>query len=229
MSLTDLDCARLVAAQYAGDTSPFDVWISEGHPSWRSVAWAAKVVGDHVVFVLEGSHDGYDWGRDAQFLPVWVNGAHLHAGFWANMPETWEMMKGFRAMTGAPVIFCGHSLGAAHADDLAWLALQDDYDVRALIRWGEPAPSYNSVLGGALSVIPIRRSYINERPAPRWPDQQDPIPALPLKIFGAKHPDQFTPIFAGPTGDDLLRWHHFGTVAGGGGYLSMTPKAFILP
>lgn len=223
--ITDLDCARLVAAQYAGDRSQFQLFVDPAHDDFSGVAWAAKQVNGVWVIVFEGSHDAPDWANDFRFLPTLGLKATFHRGFYHDMPLTWSTI---RAMCPGRKVCCGHSLGAARADICTWLALQDDERAAAYIRWGEPAPGYGPELGGALEGIP-GRSYRNVKPSPRHANEVDLVCEVPPAILDARHPQPFTDVYVEPDaaarkwGKELLAWHHFPL------YLSKTPATIVIP
>ncbi len=221
--VTDLDGAKLVAAQYAGQKAAFDIYIDPGHKDWSGIAWAAKKIGAVWFIVLEGSHDAPDWAKDFRFLPQDVDGVTLHRGFNQGMRVLVDAIS--LLCVGAKVIL-GHSLGAARADILTWYLESSGDHVLAYIRWGEPAPGYGPRLGTSLVGIP-GRSYRNVKPSPRHANDVDLVTEVPPAIFDARHPQPFTDIYAQPDAEaskwGLLSWHHFKL------YLSVTPDTVIIP
>ncbi len=223
MPFTDLDAAKLVAAQYGGLRNSFDIFVDPLHNDWSGIAWAAKKIGAVWVICLEGSHDPPDWAMDFRFLPVDVNGVTLHRGFNQGIHDLWMQIAD--KCPGAK-IFVGHSLGAARADILTWYASMAGDHVLAYIRWGEPAPAYGSRFGTDLAQVP-GRSYRNVKPSPRYADEVDPVCEVPPVIFGARHPQPFLDVYAAPNEEASkwgpLRFHHFQL------YLSVTPPTIIIP
>lgn len=220
--ISHLTCAQLIAAQYAGDKSQFDVFKNPQSNDWSVLAWAAKKVEGVWIICFEGSHDPPDWAQDFRFLPIDRGGITFHRGFYYNMPETWDTIK--KACPG-PKIFAGHSLGAARADVCTWMALQDGEKALAYVRWGEPAPAYGPAFGNALEGIP-GASYRNVKPSPRHANEVDLVTEVPPAIFDARHPQPFCDVYAQPDVEadkwGLLSWHHFGL------YLGATPETVIV-
>ncbi len=218
--ISHLTCAMAVAKQYAG--GQFDTFVDPKHDDWADVAWAAEVIDGVVVVCLEGSHHPPDWAKDFRFLPLPIVGATVHRGFYQGMPATWQAIKRFIA--GRTFVLCGHSLGAARADILTYLAVLDGTPPLAYLRWGEPAPAYGPAFGLALAGVK-GTSYRNVKSSPRHANEVDLVTEVPPAIFDARHPQPFTDVYAPPDAEaakwGLLAYHHFGL------YLSVTPETLI--
>lgn len=223
--LTDKNVAGLIAAQYAGDSAQFQIFVDPPHNDFNGVAWAAKQIGGVWVVCFEGSHDPPDWAHDFDPRRVTVDGlGEIHAGFYANMEHTFGLIldqcRGER-------IFAGHSLGAAHAGIATALAVRAGEPPRFYLRWGEPAPAWGPQFGTVIAGVP-GRTYRNIKPH-GFATEQDLVTAGPLAIAGWRHPQSFSDVWAPP--DASLPWyerwgilalHHFHL------YLGATPADMVI-
>lgn len=224
--LTDLDVAKLVAAQYAGSLDIFDVFVDPVHNDFAGVAWAAKQIDGVWVICFEGSHDPPDWAHDFDPRRITVPGlGDLHAGFYVNMEHTLGVI--LDACPG-DILFAGHSLGAAHAGIATALAVRAGRPPRFYLRWGEPAPAWGPQFGTVVAGVP-GRSYRNRKPH-GWATDEDLVTAVPLALAGWRHPQPFGDLWspAYPSEPWYERWgivalHHWAL------YLSATPATVILP
>lgn len=123
--ITDLDVIDHVDALYQHSGSIQVSWDHYDDGSDDGVVWAAKRMNGFWLVVNRGSVTEQDFCRDLYALPRAVRDLGcVHAGFYIGAPEQHEEI---RALIGTdPVIFSGHSLGAARAQDQAalWAAAQ---------------------------------------------------------------------------------------------------------
>lgn len=210
--MTDADICDLVAATYdPGSTWDFqDSGANDDH-----VYWCVKVAPGALHIAFRGSVDNTDWQRD--FLAVTANPAPfnhkslgpVHAGFFVGIPDVWAELKGIVAKVALPVMFEGHSLGAAHAALCAALAVCDGISPAGLVLFGEPNEGFQQ-FAGALAAVPVR-SYRNRREVPL--PLHDPVTDVPFRLplfpyVGSGSPRPRLDLATGTVDLDPFSLHH---------------------
>ena len=111
----------------------------------------------------------------------------------------------------APVFIAGHSLGAGEAEECAFDRVKRGLPVDGVYVIGSPRPG-NSVLGTALSKVPVWRS-IQNRVGPHFPDY-DLVTSVPFEAGPLFDYSQIAPfeLIAEPAAPNdtwgLFRYHH---------------------
>jgi len=120
-------CVGLCRDIYVLDSSAPQTW--DEFQVTAGVCWGLKFQDKTAYVVFRGSDDKLDWLRDLTGIDHAAEGVVDHDkfgrmwdGFVIGMAETWKAIKPLLAGLDA-VVFTGHSLGAAHADVAAGLAL----------------------------------------------------------------------------------------------------------
>jgi Lipase (class 3) len=198
--------ASLMRATYAypGDLpTTWDHW-DNGHDD--GVVWGAKKVDGVWYIALRGSVILSDWIHDAEAVAIYCSAlnAHVHPGF------NWGMEKVYGEVSmivGTDYwISCGHSLGAARADNLTAYAIKSGHPPIARVVCGEPKPGFKDFCDIVSQVDGV--SFIN-----RDATGHDLVPDVPLKLEIAPYsrPSALLPLDVTPPpfdGIDLFRFHH---------------------
>jgi hypothetical protein len=228
--ITLVDCGNLILAQYGRGPDPG--WDLLQDSNRGGVAVAVKVIQSagvrYVVRCWEGSHDEQDWWHDvdAEHVAITDMGS-MHKGFMIGMLETWRMLA---EKFPGPSVDCGHSLGAAHATIAAGIGVIYGKAPLFYARWGEPAVCRGPEVGNLLTGVPgVSLRNIQHG---GFETERDYVCSVPLSLFGWRHPQVFTDVWAPPNAEaekwGPFMYHHFGS-ADGGGYLSVTPATVIVP
>lgn len=206
----DLDvvktAASLCRATYAYPGDVPTVWDHWDAGADDGIVWGAKEVGLTWFVALRGSVTLQDWIDDAEALALWCPAlsAHVHPGFnWA-IDKVWGKVK---AIVGSdPWVACGHSLGAARADNLTAYAIRDGAGPMARVVYGEPRPGFTDFCN-LVATVP-GASFINMNG-----DGRDRVPAVPIKFPDEPYerPSPLMPLIVTPPpfdGVDFFRFHH---------------------
>jgi len=209
--ISDLEISRLSSGIY-GSPSPLIQWdhFNDGMDS-LGVCWGVKTIDGFDVVVFRGSTDILDWVRDLTVLAdPFIHGGlgPVHPGFFESLPQTWESIKG---VLKNPVIFAGHSLGAARADLMAGLAILDGYHPARTVVIGEPRPAFRELVD-ILAPYP-RAAYRTVDEVRHWDGEEDPVTGVPLSLLVESyvHPSPLIDLPVSPLFPDLwgpLRLHH---------------------
>lgn len=127
-----------------------------------------------LVVAFPGSNDLACWKADFNFLPQNIPGLGcVHRGFW----DAWQAIETdvWAAIDGRPVIFAGHSLGAAIAILAAAASTNGGNPPEAVYGFEPPRVSFD------LSI----RTVLAQVPTHLYKNGNDIVPDLP---FGAHHP-----------------------------------------
>lgn len=167
--MKDAEIVACLAQQYAGET--FD--HSE---ETAGVYWSIRhgATGGADLVLLRGSVTPQDWLRDfeselGRALPDWPQLGLLPDGFTKGLPQALAAISA-RLGDGAKLVVAGHSLGAAHASQLAAMLLQR-YSIERLVLCGCPRPG-TSQLVEVLAGVAVA-SYRN---------RSDPVCDVPVTI-----------------------------------------------
>lgn len=205
--ITDHDIAELCVGSYAaaGDAVTWDFW--ENGATNMDVAYGVKIVDGVAVVIFPGSVTFLDWRRD---LDTWADTPHvhpqlgpLHEGFYLGMEMTWDKIKSRGALR---MIFGGHSLGAARANNLTGLASIDGAPPIAKVLFGEPKSGFQQ-LAAITSKVP-GRTYRNGSSV-----FHDVVTDVPYYISPLlySHDRDFTLVRVDPPAIDefgFFAWHH---------------------
>jgi len=156
---SDLWIAQRLVDLYAGGTG-FDYYDPGKGPS--GICWASQRSEDVTDIFLRGSATFWDWVKDLMLLPApWEHDTLglIQPGFALGMDRCWAAIK---ANTIGPWRLHGHSLGAARADILAGLMLEEGIAPLGLVLFGEPKPGFQK-LADYIASVP-RHSYRNGNP-----------------------------------------------------------------
>jgi hypothetical protein len=215
MSLTHRDLADLVAALYdAPDSVP---WLYRSNLDANVYMGIIRQGGAFIV-ATRGSFDFEDWLHDLRAKPTKPVGRpelqKVHAGFYGGTPEAWDIIA--EHMDDEPVVFCGHSLGAARAVILAGHMLAVGFQPTFVCRWGEPA-----------ALFPEGNEFIKDVPGVSYCNGVGPfVDAVTQSTlpFGYRHSVSLTNVSASPGKVSMLdpfALHHFAL------YQSVTPTMEI--
>src|SRR5579859_421945 len=138
--MTDHDLAQIQLAIYADAPPSPDYWSHLGTGDMvygiRRAEYAEH--GSVDVICFRGSVTFKDWLLDfAAFADPFIHSGlgPVHPGFYAGMDIAWQQI---RAISRAPRIVIGHSLGAARAAVLTGLMVLDGQAPVQRVVWGEP-------------------------------------------------------------------------------------------
>jgi surfactin synthase thioesterase subunit len=215
--------ADLTAALYGEAGAPSVNWEYLS-PAGADVYMGLVRADNRLLAVARGSVVFKDWVHDVTALaraPL----AHpqlgkVHTGFYEGTEEAYRIIRE-HMRPGNELVLCGHSLGAAHADVLAGLALLDGVTPRYLCCWGEPRPGMQT-LADMLRPLP----GISFQNASRF--RADLVTLVPFSFPPDEyvHPRELTRVTA-PPGSSIIAdigvfaWHHFTL------YRSVTPMTEI--
>lgn len=199
--------SSLCRATYAYPGDPRYIWDHFDDGDSDGVVWGAKKIDGLWRIALRGSVKLQDWIRDAEALAVRcasLNGVTLHPGFNAGMQHTASEVSDLVGTD--PWLACGHSLGAARADNLTAYAIKDGWPPIACIVFGEPKPGFRD-FGDFVAEVP-RVSFINQGTT-----GHDCVPDLPVRLILEPYtwPSPLVALDVTPPpfdGVDLFRFHH---------------------
>ena len=193
----DAALVDLVMQLYGPDGSDPTQWDYLGTSDIGYVA-AKKVDGVWIV-ISRGSVTGPDWIENLNAVPIWhpVLG-HVHAGFLAGVMAH---QADIEALVEPPVIYIGHSRGAAESDIRLGLALHKfgpGAEVFA-VAWGKPRAGFKQL---ADLIGPNARWYANAG---------DPVCDVPVLFDLYVQPGERIDVAVPPPPDDpwgLVAPHH---------------------
>lgn len=204
---TDLAIAKLTLSLYHEEEwSTFD--HVERPESDSGICWAIKSLEDATVVITRGSTTKQDWFRDFlalpahEMMPYSVLGP-VHSGFSVGLPVAWGAIKQIFGTINKPVVFAGHSLGAARAWILAAMSIVDGIMPSRIVVFGSPRPGFSQLA-----------TVINEAPQKSYRNGHDVVCAVPFTIppsFLYVEPAAFTLLDVAPAADDPwgpLAHHH---------------------
>jgi len=129
---------------------------------------------DFTVLAFRGSDDVTAWATNLDALPAtWRGGGKVHRGFAEALDAVWTEVEAGLALTAGPLLFTGHSLGAALATLAASLRPE-----AALYTFGSPR------VGNAGFLAAMR-----QRPgaATRYVNHRDIVCRVPSARLGYRH------------------------------------------
>lgn len=141
------------------------------------VTWGIRLDSAFRIVVCRGSVTPQDWLRDfesevATVVNNYPSLGYVPYGFGKGLTETYKSVRFLlQAQWLSPIIICGHSLGAAHAAELAGMFVADNINVARIVLCGCPKPGMIA-LSALLSKTGIA-NYCNAR---------DPVPDVPVTI-----------------------------------------------
>lgn len=166
------DHVDTIAALYAPPPGYFSTVQQTG-----GICWAIRRVNNEDRVVCRGSDDPLDWWRDLKSETSRVVGGypsigHVPLGFGAGLLAAYvAIRRTLRA--GAAVYFEGHSLGAAHAAELAGMYIADGYSPAGIVLCGCPKP-------GMIPLTTLLGS--KEMPFISLRNGEDPVPDVPAPL-----------------------------------------------
>ena len=167
--MTDAEIVSLLARQYKGER--FDYTEETGGIYWSLVSGSPDLI------LCRGSVNPQDWMRDfeselGRALPGWSRLGLLPDGFSRGLEET---LAAFDSRTEhvsrRHLVLAGHSLGAAHAAELAGMFVSSGDLIDRLVLCGCPRPGTKALAG--LFDPKIIASYRN---------RSDPVCDVPVAI-----------------------------------------------
>lgn len=169
------------------------------------VYFGIQRVDDFWVVAPRGSADIPDWMRDFSAIPVWhPKLGWVHGGFERGVDAAYAAICKILP-ADAKVVLGGHSLGAAHAWQLAGLFAYDRKPVVQVEVFGSPRPGFQHLAHLVTQNVPtVCRS---------WRNLDDPVPTVPFDLppfFSYVDPVAPGAFSQAPAPGDLepLRDHH---------------------
>ena len=158
MPILDRDLAELCRGLYEFPGDAPVTWDYRQDGETADYAFAVKVLGSITVVVSRGSEDPLDWIHDFEALPVTPSTAPefgpVHIGFNVGARDA-----ATRVLDSAPyrktIVVTGHSLGAAHADELTGYLIKAGFPPLARVVFGEPKPGYQQ-FADYIKAVPSR-------------------------------------------------------------------------
>jgi hypothetical protein len=183
-------CVNLCAQLYDGSGT----WDHLDDGADDGVYWALKrVMGMYDIVVLRGSITAHDWVEDFRAFPVKTRFGSVHLGFYEGMEWMWKELA---AMSTNPVVVTGHSLGAARADILCALMVDERKPPIHRAVFGEPRPGLQDFA-----------DFIKDVPGNGYRNADasghDIVTDVPLNLTGNLsfiHPKPLVDVTASPTG-----------------------------
>jgi len=182
-----IEAARLAERAYRESTWRWDNGVEVLAGGWVAGRQAVAFRGTEI-----GSIE--DWVRDLRALPWWDrNLGWCHAGFLKGVREIWPRLARSLAAAG-PLVFVGHSKGAAEAALASGLAVKAGLRVERLYLFGSPRPAFSG-LGRILDGAGV---YCQ-----RFVRGDDCVPDHPWPIWGYRHvgPETWLPGLGERIGD----------------------------
>lgn len=223
--ITPALAASLCAAIYKPASVLNATWDHFDMGSDDGVCWALKRINGFDVFVFRGSQTPWDWFADLMVLPIGslvplkTRIGHVHAGFYFGMEKC---LTEVLALITQPVVVVGHSLGAAHADDLCALLIVEGKPPVGRIVFGEPNPGLAD-LGTIIAKVPgwsfrngnaVRHDAVTDvppfpfvKPTPFIACDCEPAPELFLELdaFAFHHIELYEGAFRDPNTGGLQK------------------------
>lgn len=141
------------------------------------IYWGIRQVGNEDRIVCRGSADPLDWWRDltsetSRIVGGYPSIGHVPLGFGTGLLAAYAAINKARRPWGDLYIE-GHSLGAAHAAELAGMYIADGYSPAGIVLCGCPKP-------GMIQLSTLLKSkatpFISLRNGP------DPVPTVPVAL-----------------------------------------------
>jgi Lipase (class 3) len=196
--LTDRQCCDFAAAIYDPSPAGFDhIWQGDADDN---VYLGLKKTAGFDVIVPRGSDCELDWLRDADSIPfLYEPFGHVHSGFFKGILKAYADIK---PLITQPVVLPGHSLGGAHAQELAGLFVLDGILPSKVCCFGSPKVGYQKF---AEVVAPIANYTLYKN----GPDYVTDVP-LTLPDFPFIHSRPLTEILELPVTNELnlFAFHH---------------------
>jgi hypothetical protein len=158
-----------MAAHYAPPVGHFAV-----QQQTAGIAWAIRQVGDFDIVDCRGSDDLRDWWIDgisegSRAVPGYPSLGLVPYGFGIGLVPAHEAIcQALRPL--AKLAYSGHSLGGAHAAELAAMAILDDLPVAQVALCGCPKP-------GMIHLVTLVKS--SGVPVTSLRNGPDPVPEVP--------------------------------------------------
>lgn len=188
--LSDRQCCEFAAATYDSSAIWDHVW--QGDTDDQVYITLKKTPGYDVVS-CRGSVTGLDWLRDGDARPyLFVPFGMVHDGFFLGIPQAYSEIK---PLITQPVVVVGHSLGGAHAQEIAGMFVTDDVLPAKVCCFGSPKVGYQK-FAEVVAPIPNYTLYKN------GPDYVTDVP-LTLPLLPFMHARPLTEINVTPTTNEL--------------------------
>lgn len=182
MTLSPLECAKLSALIYSS-ADGFDIYNANG-------VYVGYMQIDGIdLFVFRGSYNAEDWADDFFAFPLnHPKLGEVHAGMIRGIDACykWSITK---LREGCKAAFIGHSLGGAHARDMAGLFAYDKRATDFLVTFGSPKPG-KQILKSLIENSGMTHSSYRHC--------SDIVPTLPPDSFGYIHTEQWIELNGDP-------------------------------
>src|SRR5580692_10057631 len=193
--ITDLTLAQAACLDIYNPSADWDfLWNVDG------VQAGLRIIDGEFILCFEGSHTREDFARDAETLPVYIDGmGWIHSGFYLGLPALLDAVQSKIAVT-ARLYICGHSLGGSRTYQ-ATLALANA-GLKAIkgVGFAPARPGWSDFRDNLLRVGTLLGGYHN---------RFDPIPDVPTMPFCQPIVLTELAVPAAPDDDDpLFKYHH---------------------
>jgi Lipase (class 3) len=200
--ISDADLVDTIAALYAPDGRFQHVATTAG------IDWGISRNYGAMLLVFRGSVTPEDWLRDleseaSRIVPGYPSLGHVPYGFGAGLVPAYEAIKTELDVSdnGGHLYILGHSLGAAHAAEIAGMFVLDGVAVERLVLCGCPNPGMVQL-----------ETLLCRMPCENYVNGKDPVPDLPVPIKPLLEWRAAAPlglIYAEPDNPaDPMAWHH---------------------
>lgn len=205
ISATDIVAADLCSRIYQlpGDKPVAWSWYDDG--SDDGLCHGVVKIDGLWYWCFRGSVTAQDWFDDFEAAAVYdtILHAHVHPGFNRGVMRAWDRVK---SIVDGPWVACGHSLGAARADNAAAYAVLEKRAPTRRVVFGEPKPGFADF--ASLVAQAPGASYRNK-------NQQghDVVPDVPVRLLVERYQApsplvDVAPVPAPGGGLDPFAYHH---------------------